>query len=127
MGVLQTERSGWRRSAASREILDFSFMEYLYAFALPYYAGRGEVDSVEALFADADLHAIAPALRRNRKIRVFTNENDFLITDADIAWLTQLLGEANVTFYPSGGHMGNLHEPQVQDGVMDALEDLRKP
>ena len=127
MGVLQTERSGWRRSAASREILDFSFMEYLYAFALPYYAERGEVDSVEALFADSDLHAIAPALRRNGKIRVFTNENDFLITDADIAYLTELLGDENVTLYPRGGHMGNLYLPQVQDDIMDAFEDLRKP
>ena len=34
-GVLQQPVSRWRRNPASREILEYSFMEYLYAFGLP--------------------------------------------------------------------------------------------
>ena len=126
MGVLKTPRGRFRRAPASREILDFSYMEYLYAFALPYYQQRDpEITDAEALFARADLRSIAPALQANGKIRVFSNENDFLMTPEDIEWLTGLLGEENVTFYPKGGHMGNLHLPEVQRDVMDALADLR--
>ena len=39
----------------------------------------------------------------------------------------QTLGEENVTFYPRGGHLGNLHEADVQADVMEALADLRGP
>ena len=124
MGVLQTPRTSLRRAAASREILEFSFLEYLHAFALPYYRERGEAQSVDELFSHSTLHSIADLLARNQKIRVFANQNDFLITGDDAEWLTQLLGAERVTFYPTGGHMGNLHLPEVQDDVMNALSDL---
>ena len=97
----------------------------LYAFVLPYYQEREPGISVEEMFARSDVHAIAPALRASGKVRVFSNANDFLITAEDIRWLTGVLGEKNVTFYPKGGHMGNLHQPAVQRDVMDSLEDLR--
>ena len=126
MGVLKTPRSQFRRSGASREILEFSFMEYLYAFALPYLSERDpEIQSVDDLFMRADLHYIAQVLQANAdKIRVFANENDFLVTSEDVTWLTNLLGEQRVTFYPGGGHMGNLHLEEVQNDVMNSLRDL---
>ena len=40
LGVLQTKRGWFRRSAAYEEIFDYSFMEYFYAFVLPYYLER---------------------------------------------------------------------------------------
>ncbi len=126
MGVLKTPRSQFRRSGASREILEFSFIEYLYAFALPYFSERDpEIQSVDDLFARADLHHVAPVLQANAdKIRVFANANDFLVNSEDVTWLTNLLGEQRVTFYPGGGHMGNLHIEAVQNDVMNSLQDL---
>jgi ABC-type transporter lipoprotein component MlaA len=126
MGILKTPRSQWRRSGASREILEFSFIEYLYAFALPYFSDRNpEIQSGDDLFAHADLHAVATELQANTdKIRVFANENDFLVEPEDVSWLTNLLGQQNVTFYPKGGHMGNLHLENVQNDVMSSLQDL---
>jgi hypothetical protein len=125
MGVLQTERSAWRRSSASREILEFSFMEYFYAFVLPYYQKLDPtITSPEDFFERSRLGYIEPALRANGKIRVFSTKNDMLLTNADIAWLTDVLGEENVTFYPRGGHLGNLHEADVQADVIEALADL---
>jgi len=125
-GVLKTPRSWFRRSGASREILEFSFIEYFYAFAFPYFSENDpEIQSEEDLFARADLHDIAPLLRAKAdKIRVFANQNDFLITSEDVTWLTNLLGEQRVTFYPGGGHMGNLHVKEVQNDLMDSLQDL---
>jgi hypothetical protein len=40
--------------------------------------------------------------------------------------LTDLLGQQNVTFYPGGGHMGNLYLEDVQNDVMNSLEDLKQ-
>jgi ABC-type transporter lipoprotein component MlaA len=125
MGVLQTERSWWRRSSASREIFEFSFMEYFYAFVLPYYQKLDpSLNSPEIFFERSRLDYIEPGLRANDKIRVFSTKNDMLLTDGDIAWLTDVVGKENVTFYPRGGHLGNLHEAEVQADVMEALADL---
>lgn len=58
-------------------------------------------------------------------MRVFANRNDFLTSDEDIAWLTELVGAERVRFFPRGGHLGNLHRPEVQAEVMSSLDDLR--
>ena len=39
-GILQTDRSWFRRSPAYEEILDYSWLEYVYGFVIPYYMGR---------------------------------------------------------------------------------------
>jgi hypothetical protein len=99
---------------------------YLFAFVLPYYRDRlGTVTSAEDLIAKNDLRAIAEGLRGHPKVHVFANKNDFLTSQADIDWLTALVGADRVRFFPSGGHLGNLHRPEVQAEVMEALEDLR--
>jgi ABC-type transporter lipoprotein component MlaA len=126
LGVLHTRRSALRRWAAYEEIADYSYSEYLYGFVLPYYRDRlGLVASAEELVRQNDLHAIEAPLRANPRLRVFANRNDFLTSAEDVAWLTQLVGPERVAFFPTGGHLGNLHEPAVQQAIMDSLEDLR--
>lgn len=125
LGVLLTERRPLQRLPAYREIGDYSFEMYLHAFVLPYHRDRlGSVSSAEQLVAMNDLHAIAEPLRANPKLRVFANRNDFLTSEADITWLTALVGPERVHFFPSGGHLGNLHRPEVQAEVMASLDDL---
>jgi hypothetical protein len=128
LGVLLTERRPLRRGPAYREMGDYSFEMYLYAFVLPYYRDRlGEVETAEQLVAMNDLHAIAEPLRGHPKLRVFANHNDFLTSDDDVDWLTDLIGPEHVRFFPSGGHLGNLHRPEVQADVMAAIADLTAP
>jgi phospholipid-binding lipoprotein MlaA len=128
LGVLLTERRRLRRLPAYDEIGDYSFEMYLHAFVLPYYRDRlGTIASAEQMIAMNDLHTIADPLRANAKLRVFANRNDFLTSDEDIEWLTALVGADHVRFFPRGGHLGNLHRPEVQAEVMDALADLRPP
>lgn len=128
LGVLLTERRRWQRLPAYREIGDYSFEMYLYAFVLPYHRDRlHTVGTAEELIAMNDLHAIAGPLRDNPKLRVFANRNDFLTSDEDVAWLTALVGPERVRFFPTGGHLGNLHRPEVQATVMEALADLQPP
>lgn len=123
MGVLLTERHVLSRGAAYEEIFDYSMMEYAYAFVIPYYLERNpEIGGPEEVFALNDLRSIEGALRRSGKIRHVANHDDFLISEDDIRWLTQTLGEANTTFLPRGGHLGNLFKPEVQQQVLRALE-----
>ncbi len=79
------------------------------------------------MIARNDLRSIEKQLPRDGSIRHFANTNDFLTTDEDIEWLTQLLGPSNVRFYDRGGHLGGLHKPEVQAEIMRALVDLTEP
>ena len=125
LGVLLTERRPLRRLPVYEEIGDYSFEMYFYSFVLPYYRDRlRTIASAEQMIAENDLHSIAGPLRGNPKLRVFANRNDFLTRHAEVEWLTELVGPERVRFFPTGGHLGNLHRPEVQAEVMDALADL---
>ncbi len=125
LGVLQTQRSWFRRSVAYEEIFDYSYMEYFYAFVLPYYLERDpRTTSPDQLLALNDLRSIGAALGQNGKIRHFANRNDFLVEKEDMEWLTDTLGKENVHFFPTGGHLGGLYKPEVQHEIMQALSDL---
>jgi hypothetical protein len=50
-----------------------------------------------------------------------------LTSDADIEWLTALIGPEHARFFPTGGHLGNLHRPEVQAHVMVSLDDWLRP
>ena len=130
-GVLKTERSSSNRTRAYQEIVQFSFMEYVYAFVLPYYAEvRDDITFDEAgaqrLFELCDLRSIADNLRGNPKILFYSNENDFLLRDEDVTWVKQLFGD-KATFFTDGGHLGNLYEAEIQQavrrGVVEILEE----
>ena len=124
-GVLATKRDWFTRTPAYDEIADYSFSEYMYGFVLPYYRDRLQVmASAKELMAANDLRAVADDIRGNPKIRHFANANDFLTSDEEVAWLTELLGAEHVRFYERGGHLGGLYRPEVQDEVMAALVDL---
>jgi ABC-type transporter lipoprotein component MlaA len=128
LGVLQTERRRLRRLPAYQEIADYSFEMYLYAFLLPYHRDRlHTVASAEELISLNDLHALADELRGHPKLHVFANRNDFLTSDEDVDWLTALVGPERVRLFPRGGHLGNLHRPEVQAELMAALADLVAP
>lgn len=124
LGVLLTERRDLRRLPAYEEMGDYSFEQYFYAFLLPYYLRAQGAASAEQMIAANDLHAIADGLRDNGILRVFANRNDFLTSDADLAWLSDTVGSDRVRIFPSGGHLGNLHQPAVQAEVWSAVADL---
>lgn len=127
LGVLRTPLEPLRRGPAYREIGDISFDEYLRDFVLPYTRDRrGLVDSEQDLERQNDLHELEAALRASGRIRHFANSNDFLTSDADEAWLVDVLGTERTRFFPSGGHLGNLHREEVQREIQDTLEALAR-
>ncbi len=126
-GVLRTKREALRMAPAFREASEYSYMEYVYAFLLPYYAARDpgvpfDEAGARRLFQACDLRAVAAGLKTNPRIRLFTNENDVLLRPEDLAWLRETLGD-RVTLFPAGGHLGNLHREAIQDVIARTLRE----
>lgn len=125
-GVLLTKRSRMRRAPAFREASEYSFLEYVYAFLLPDLAERDsrftfDEAGARAMFAACDLRSIVDALATNERVRIFANENDFLLRAEDVAWLREHFGE-RATILPAGGHLGNLHRKSIQEAIKAVVE-----
>ena len=128
-GILENQPTRWRRTNAFREANEYSFMEYFYKCVLPYYAGRlpGVEDTDEGarrMFEAVDLRSIGPQLQANEKIRIFANANDFLTRKEDRDWIMELLGPERVHFFPTGGHLGNLHKKDIQASIRVTVRQL---
>jgi hypothetical protein len=119
--LLKTGGGSLRRAMAYREIEQFSFMEYMYGFVLPYFAEeRADVrfseSGAQRLFDLSDLRSVEVGLAKNEKIFFVSNRNDFLLRPKDIAWVNALMGE-RVHFFERGGHLGNLFREDIQEAI----------
>ena len=76
---------------------------------------------------NGDLRTYTAGLRANPDVRVIVNQNDFLLTEADLAWLHATLATNQLTVFPQGGHLGNLFNPAVQKSILAALTPMRPP
>jgi hypothetical protein len=125
LDVLQTEINGWQPTASYREISDYSWMEYFYAFVYPSFSAKyPELDKVKDFFDRGDLRSHESVLRRNKSVFVFTSNNDFLLSEDDYAWLDSTFND-RLTVFEGGGHMGNLYKKEVQDRIFSALEGMQ--
>lgn len=123
LGVLRTPISHWRREPCYQEILGYSYRDYFLKFAAPYYRQRGV--QLSDFQREGNLMTYANQLQSQRKIRVITNRNDFLLTPEDNAWLQSTLGSARLKTFPNGGHLGNLANRPVQNALTGALSGLK--
>ena len=127
-GVLQHPFNYWRRDPVYQEILQYSFQDYFQKFAAPYYQAHGlGLNAAETLVKAGDLRTYDTGLRANPDIRVIVNQNDFLLTDDDLAWLHTTFAPNLLTVFPEGGHLGNLANPLVQKSILAALTPMRPP
>lgn len=118
LGVLTCKLGLFNRDESYTEIMQYSFGDYFRAFVIPglrlRYGGNMPVERVQRA---SDLRERETGLRGNKKVHIFTNENDFLLREGDLAWLQGLLPESNLRVSPRGGHLGNLHEPAIQTEI----------
>ena len=138
-GVLQHPIRNFRRDPVYQEILQYSYQDYFEKFAIPYYQTRGLAAptqaapeasprrAAETLEKAGDLRTYDAGLRANPNIRVIVNQNDFLLTDEDLAWLHATFGPEQLTVFPIGGHLGNLSNLTVQKSILAALTPMRPP
>jgi ABC-type transporter lipoprotein component MlaA len=122
-GILRTPVSSWRREPVYNEILDYSFNDYFERFAVPYYKQKGISEG--KLERDVDLRTQESKLRAQSKIRVITNQNDFLLRSSDVAWLRSTFPASRLTIFPEGGHLGNIGDEKVQKAILKSLDGLK--
>jgi phospholipid-binding lipoprotein MlaA len=123
MGVIQTPISSWRREPVYNEILKYSLGDYFERFAVPYYKQKGI--SKDQLVKEVNLKTQGSKLRSQSRVRVITNENDFLLRSEDVSWLRSTFPKSRLTIFPDGGHLGNIGEPKVQQAIMESLDGLK--
>jgi ABC-type transporter lipoprotein component MlaA/pimeloyl-ACP methyl ester carboxylesterase len=117
-----------RRAPVYREILHYSYHDYLEKFLIPYYWCRGiELGTPETLENASSLRTYAAGLQSNHNVRLIVNQDDFLLPEEDLAWLKTTFTEDQLTVFEQGGHLGNLSHPAVQKAILEALEGLRAP
>jgi hypothetical protein len=123
--VLLTRISDWQPTASYRELADYSWMEYFYAFVFPSISsGEPGPKKDEDFFFMGDLRSLESGLRRNDAVFVFASSDDFLLSEEDQAWLGATFRE-RLTLFEGGGHTGNLHKKEIQEKIFSALEGLR--
>jgi ABC-type transporter lipoprotein component MlaA len=126
--VLQHPIHNFRRDPVYQEILQYSYQDYFTKFVIPYYQTPGHASlTAEALEKADDLRTYDAGLRANPNIRVIVNQNDFLLTGEDLAWLHATFAPEQLTVFPQGGHLGNLYNPAVQKSILAALTPMRPP
>jgi ABC-type transporter lipoprotein component MlaA len=124
LGFLKTPRHPLRRVPASREILEFSYEEYFYAFVLPTVLPLdAQLTSADDLFERCDLRWLGDALRGRQDIEVVITANDFVLAPEDQTWLVDQLGE-RVHVVERGGHLGNLQDAAVSDPIRRFVNNL---
>jgi hypothetical protein len=123
-GVLSQPIDIWKREPVYREIMEYSFDDYLNKFVAPYYAKRGiDLNNESTIRPAVDLRAGQDFYQGASNVRLVENEDDILLAPDDVQWLTQTFGN-RVTLFPHGGHLGNLGETPVQVAIINALVDL---
>ena len=126
-GILQQPIKNFRRDPVYQEILQYSYSDYYEKFAIPYYWTHGIDATAETLEKAGDLRTYEASLRTNANIRIIVNQNDFLLTDEDLAWLHASFPTNQLTVFAKGGHLGNLFNPGVQKSILAALTPMRPP
>ena len=84
-----------------------SFFDYFNEYFYPHYQKRRPGLTKQELIDTLSFKSIEGYLKSSAKFGVMTNENDFILTKAELDYLRQLFGE-RAKIYPRGGHLGNL-------------------
>jgi len=121
--VLLTERDTWDREPAYREMLEYSWMEYFYAFLLPWLQEQRLTTDADEALALCDLHSIEPWLARCRSLHVYLADNDFLRRPEDNELLHRVVPPDRLHVSEGGAHLGNGWKA---DELAAIMADLRR-
>jgi len=125
-GILHRPIKNLRRTAVYNEILEYSYRDYFEKFAIPYYRSLGSPgETAEQMETAGDLRTYEASLRANPKLRILVNQNDFLLSSDDLAWLRATFSPDQLRVFEQGGHLGNLSSPDMQKAILDSLSGLK--
>jgi hypothetical protein len=121
LGVLAANPDKFVRQDSIREIRQIGYGDYADRFLIPYLITTGRVADHQEALDKCDLTRSTQWLRHNPKIRVQICDDDFLLSPTDVSWFRSTFGDY-LTEYPHGGHIGNLHNPAVQEALVKLFE-----
>jgi len=84
-----------------------SFFDYFNEYFYPHFKRQHPGLTKEAFIESLSLRSIEGYLKSSTKFGVMANENDFILSKAELDYLKQIFGE-RAKVYPRGGHLGNL-------------------
>jgi len=84
-----------------------SFFDYFNEYFYPHFKRQRPGLTKEAFIDSLSLKSLDGYLKSSTKFGVMANENDFILTKAELDYLKQTFGE-RTKVYPRGGHLGNL-------------------
>jgi len=99
-----------------------SFIEYFDEYLYPFFKKLRPGLTRQAFIDSLSLRSIEGYLKSSAKFGVMTNENDFILTRAELDYLRQLFGD-RVKIYPRGGHLGNL---EFKDNLAYMVDFFKK-
>jgi phospholipid-binding lipoprotein MlaA len=120
LGILKNDPAAFRRMPLYREIREISYDAYQQQFVIPYVEKTFGKSALETLIRTESIESIGPALQTMRdKIVLQVNADDFLLTEKDLQWYRDLMGQRLIE-YAKGGHLGNLRIDKVQNRLIQA-------
>lgn len=122
-GILKTPVSWHHRSERLNEAKTFSFSAYMNKILIPSLRLQGNEDAEEDIYFKGGLYSLKSYIASNDNIYLIQNQDDFLFQKSDEDFVTQSFG-ARRTYYPTGGHMGNLWYPQNQKDLIQAIKGI---
>jgi hypothetical protein len=92
--------------------------------AQPFWTHRLHSNWTEDQFvAQGDIQSLQSLVKTDSAYRMIHNLDDFLNDPAEIRAFAKGMG-SRATLYPTGGHVGNLWEPNVSAHLTSAMSDL---
>lgn len=122
LGVLKNDPGKFVRQESYREIRQIDYAGYMDRFVVPYLIKSGRGTDAKTLLDATDLTQSTDYLKNNSKVRVQICTDDFLLSRQDIKWYGSTFG-TNLVAYPQGGHLGNLHNPAIQEKLVKLFAD----
>jgi hypothetical protein len=116
-GILKAPVSYLNREKRVEEAKRFSLIDYMQNILLPEYNDRHHTAmSLADLSPLTSFAAVADSVRNNPKVFLMHNEDDFLISPAQLQFFEEVFGD-RAMIYPYGGHLGNLWYQQNRSDV----------
>lgn len=122
-GFLKNDPAAFNKNALWAEALSLSFHDYMEKSVIPFYQKNfpeTQKANPDWLAEQSKLFSLEKSLADNPKVRIFQNENDFLISHKHLDWYKRTLGN-RVLLLPEGGHLGNLFRPDYQQQILNAF------
>ena len=106
------------------EAMSFTFTEYIDQFVYPHLVSLGETRTKEEIFYSMSLESMGDRLRRDERVFVMHNLDDFLLREGDGEVIEDLFN-GRARLYPIGGHVGNIWHPDNRSFIENYFTNLK--